>query len=453
MNFSNPYGDCLNLTSTDNTVTIARSACGTNLSITGNNLDNVFKIKDSACISFNKEFINGVLTFTPVLTPECLNPNITDFTVQNLNSILNISNSDCITFTKSIVAGVLTFVPTLDIACIQAALTIPTQSIYTVSNGLNESPAKNFRLGGTLTGDTTVGLAGKVLSLLDTTTSTGLTITPSTNINSFVGDITADKTLSVVGNTYIGGTPAIPLSSSPRLLVTKTGNLASNTPIECATYNLLGISTATPMGVSSAICGSFNILMWNPNSAQTVNPNKPVCGSFSYLQFDGSSTTSGGFMSASAARLNFASTANVDVAIAYRACCPIPYSGGYAGTVNEVVGIQIDDQLPLMGGNIGTSYGIKQLGDSDRNLFTGPFVIPSGNVTMGTSILIAGNAIVPSSFAKTGSIIFTSRDNISGTPGTITASSSSIVDGISFTINSTSGTDTSSVNWWIINRS
>jgi hypothetical protein len=64
--------DCIDIKSSDNSVTVVKSECGVDLTITGNNLDNILKINDGDCITFVKEFIDGVLHITPVLDPECL---------------------------------------------------------------------------------------------------------------------------------------------------------------------------------------------------------------------------------------------------------------------------------------------------------------------------------------------------------------------------------------------
>ncbi len=68
----------------------------------------------------------------------------------------------------------------------------------------------------------------------------------------------------------------------------------------------------------------------------------------------------------------------------------------------------------------------------------------------GTATLVGGTVTVNTSSIRTGDLIFTSRNTPGGSPGFISAPVASIVDSTSFVINSSSGTDTSTVNWWII---
>ncbi len=64
--------DCIDIDSDDNTVAVVKSECGVDLSISGNNLDNIIKINDGDCVSFIKEFIEGVLHYTPVVDFDCV---------------------------------------------------------------------------------------------------------------------------------------------------------------------------------------------------------------------------------------------------------------------------------------------------------------------------------------------------------------------------------------------
>ena len=64
--------DCLNIGSSDNSVTIEKSDCGIDITVSGNNLDQIIKLNDGDCISFIKEFVDGVLTFTPQLDADCV---------------------------------------------------------------------------------------------------------------------------------------------------------------------------------------------------------------------------------------------------------------------------------------------------------------------------------------------------------------------------------------------
>ncbi len=65
--------------------------------------------------------------------------------------------------------------------------------------------------------------------------------------------------------------------------------------------------------------------------------------------------------------------------------------------------------------------------------------------------LIAGTTTVNTSAVTANSIIFLTANTLAGTPGTLSAPIAAIVPGVSFDIVSSSNTDTSTVNWWIIN--
>lgn len=72
------------------------------------------------------------------------------------------------------------------------------------------------------------------------------------------------------------------------------------------------------------------------------------------------------------------------------------------------------------------------------------------NARMGAATLVAGTKVVSTTAVQTGDRIFISLDTPNGTLGSISAPTSAIVNATSFTINSSSATDTSVVNWHII---
>jgi hypothetical protein len=65
----------------------------------------------------------------------------------------------------------------------------------------------------------------------------------------------------------------------------------------------------------------------------------------------------------------------------------------------------------------------------------------------GTASLTAGTVTVPNTSAVTGCLLFLSRVSASGTVGTLTWS---IMSGTSFTIVSSSNTDTSTIAWMLV---
>lgn len=70
---------------------------------------------------------------------------------------------------------------------------------------------------------------------------------------------------------------------------------------------------------------------------------------------------------------------------------------------------------------------------------------------VGTATLVAGAATVSTAAVDTASLIYLSFNTAAGTQGFLSAPSASIVNGVSFAIHSSSVTDTSTVNWLIVN--
>jgi len=79
-------------------------------------------------------------------------------------------------------------------------------------------------------------------------------------------------------------------------------------------------------------------------------------------------------------------------------------------------------------------------------------IATGANASIGTSVAMTAGTVTVSTTADTASsIIFLSVNTPGGTQGTLSAPTASIVAGTSFVINSSSNTDTSTVNWWIVN--
>lgn len=78
-------------------------------------------------------------------------------------------------------------------------------------------------------------------------------------------------------------------------------------------------------------------------------------------------------------------------------------------------------------------------------------IATGSNASIGTATLAAGTVTVNTTAVTASSIIIVSCNTPGGTQGFLSAPVASIVAGTSFTINSSSNTDTSTVNWWIIN--
>ena len=70
--------DCIDIKSSDNSVTVEKSECGIDLTVTGNNLDQILQINDGDCIQMVKEFVDGKLVITPVVDMDCIAESICD---------------------------------------------------------------------------------------------------------------------------------------------------------------------------------------------------------------------------------------------------------------------------------------------------------------------------------------------------------------------------------------
>jgi uncharacterized membrane protein len=78
-------------------------------------------------------------------------------------------------------------------------------------------------------------------------------------------------------------------------------------------------------------------------------------------------------------------------------------------------------------------------------------IATGANASVGTSTLVGGTVTVSTTAVTTSSLIYVTVNTPGGTQGFLSVPSASIVDATSFVINSTSGTETSTVNWWIVN--
>ncbi len=82
---------------------------------------------------------------------------------------------------------------------------------------------------------------------------------------------------------------------------------------------------------------------------------------------------------------------------------------------------------------------------------TGKFKFPVGGAgaVIGSAVLVTGTKTVSTTAVTASSLIFLTNGLVGGTVGIL--SIGTITAGTSFVINSSSGTDTSTVNWWIVN--
>lgn len=345
-------------------------------------------------------------------------------------------------------------------------------ALITADNGLTKT-LNNIQLGGTLLNDTAVQIGTYKLTLRSQTSpasGTGIEIDCSTTVPvppalstpriNFYGRSFFDATSYVGVRTFPDG-----FSGASTDIPFKVEKLATFINESLVTASDSVISTPATSGNGSLgrlYAGSTSRVYWTTNAPQAIDSTTVYSAHLSYFQFVSSplTTITGANCSASAAQGYFLGPGTINRIIAYRAMNPIGDTiSGFSGTIAEAVGLQIEDQKSdgVAGTQITDSYGIKQLGADDRNYFNGTFQFPSTNVSMGTETLISGTATVFTSAVKTGSRIFLTYNAIAGKLGFLSAPSASIIDGVSFVINSTDDTgfpviDDSTVNWWVINN-
>lgn len=110
-------------------------------------------------------------------------------------------------------------------------------------------------------------------------------------------------------------------------------------------------------------------------------------------------------------------------------------------TSNFLIGTATDDGNKLQ---ISGNLSLKTIGNKIK-------IATGSNASIGTATLVAGTVTVNTTAVATGSKIFVTVDTPGGTQGFISVPDASIVNATSFVINSSSATETSTVNWWIIN--
>jgi hypothetical protein len=342
--------------------------------------------------------------------------------------------------------GVLKHIPT-------TTLTNIILSQITANNGINYDPY-NIQLGGILITPTvitvdsvnTLSIPGLVTNTepeyivtIDGTTGTLI----KTLVSTILSQITADNGLTKTGNntqfggillhdtevdqdgykmSWINGNIGIGITAEPYNIYNNLGNnntrlkLLKTTGFEnCAanstSYAKLELySTTSDDKNSERYSATDSTLYWLTTEDISINPTHTYASTSSYTIFESKGKTEGigsttenptGVLSASTAQGTFANWdieggqgGDVDVFITYRAKSPTHYTGGYDGTIDNSIGILIEDQrafiLNTVGtGNITKSYGIKQSGTSDENVFNGP--ITSNNLIVLNDVILKGS--------------------------------------------------------------
>jgi len=100
-------------------------------------------------------------------------------------------------------------------------------------------------------------------------------------------------------------------------------------------------------------------------------------------------------------------------------------------------------------GNSGATVGIT----ASTITLTGKIAMPQGTGSASVGItpsMVAGTTTVATTAVTSNSRIFLTANTLAGTPGTLSAPQLSITPGVSFVITSSSATDTSTVNWILV---
>lgn len=196
-------------------------------------------------------------------------------------------------------------------------------------------------------------------------------------------------------NAYLG--PNGVSNNNSRLVVHKLGQF-TNSPIEVTIEGIMDMPTPGNDLLTGIYAGIFADMVLSFTDDQVLRPGTAVTGGMSYLQFVTNKHVSGGNVSAHAAQGYFDGSGRLNRIIAYRAMGPVEYAGGgFSGTIDEAVGMQVEDQnnpLTIGGGTITKTYGVKQLGPSDENLFNGPItfakVLANGSLADDAAAAVAG---------------------------------------------------------------
>lgn len=132
---------------------------------------------------------------------------------------------------------------------------------------------------------------------------------------------------------------------------------------------------------------------------------------------------------------------------------------GSTTTINTFYGVYIGANTVFSGSPVvSNSYGVYQADANSQNYFAGHVYVQTAgktigikegaNAKMGTATLVGGTVTVNTTAVATGSRIFLSINTSGGTVGAVYVSAR--VNATSFTITSTSGADTSTVAWLIV---
>ncbi len=120
------------------------------------------------------------------------------------------------------------------------------------------------------------------------------------------------------------------------------------------------------------------------------------------------------------------------------------------GSSTDAMRLSSGGNLNVGGGNVDATDKLEVTGNLALITAGNKIKITTGtNASVGSSVLVAGTVTVSTTAVTASSKIFITRGITGGTVGEL--SIGTITAGTSFVINSVSSSETSTVNWWIVN--
>jgi hypothetical protein len=289
--------------------------------------------------------------------------------------------------------------------------------------GFNQTSFRTRLIGNTFAtvGDAVHGYAGSTITGLDMISNSLATGTANYLDLSAVtaANITS---VNILGGYGGGGTPiTIPAAANAALTTHQTGVLSLKGPaITGSTFSmgdLTSSATATPlvadMGGTFSSSAGANPKLKIYNDGTNVYGLGVATGGFFEFQMPGTSTYK--FYSGGTSRLVINASGRVNM--------------GTSQGDDTVNTLQVDGSIALK--TAGSGLKVKE----------------GSNARMGNSTLVGGQVIVANTSIAANTRIFTSRSVLGGAAGHLSCTR---VNGTSFTINSSSGTDTSTIDWFLM---
>jgi hypothetical protein len=260
--------------------------------------------------------------------------------------------------------------------------------------------------------------------------------------NRSAGDAGTDLVMNSIATRIAGKLVSVQNNTAEQMYVDFSGNLGiggSVTVLPASTSAVLKGNAATN-GVGTILDNAVSLTVGSPNGLVTSFRNNGSelasldCNGQLFASalttasvigvYDGKGSIGAGFL---ASGLNQTLT----------------LQGNIGGSSNAVI---IQSSQVLSG--TGTIVQFKNSGTLKLTLtLDGKIQYPTGSLVAGQATLVGGTKLVNTTKVSASSIVMLTHATIGGTPGFL---SYTVVAGTSFTINSSSGTDTSVVNYWII---